>query len=114
MGWHYKPPQSFPAQFFAAAREAIKQPGERVLLSRQQERGDVEAIADNFRYFKWCVKQRPDAQQEIYMLLEAYNLRTKIEDELGFNLWLTATPNTIAEFTRLNPELAASILPHCQ
>jgi hypothetical protein len=114
MGWHYKPPQVFPAQFFVAIREAVKQPGERVLLARMPDLSDIEAIAENFRYFKWCVKQRPDAHVEMFTALSTYNFRTRTEDELCYNLWLTATPNTIAEFSRLNPELAASILPGCQ
>lgn len=114
MGWHYKPPQTFPATYFEAIRAAVKEPGERVLLASFLDEGDSQVIAERFRHFKWCVRHIPSAHAEMYLLLESYSFRTKVENDMGFHLWLTATPNMIAEFSRLNPELAANILSECQ
>lgn len=116
MGWHYKPPQVFPATFLDALRQAVLQPGEKVLLASFPNRRATQAVAEHFRYFRWCIRKVPDAHHEMFTLLESHEVRTQMENDpiAGFHLWLTAKPTKLSEFERLNPELSAMVLRDCQ
>lgn len=111
MGWWYKPPSVFPATYLASLRAAASQPGEALPFYSSEAESDCRVVAERFRYFRWCIRKPPIAAQDLYLITEAYELRTKLtQDEVGWILWLTAKPTKLSEFTRLNPELAFEVL----
>ena len=115
MGWWYKDPAKFPALFITVLRRAVAEPGSQILIFSSSTRSDVEAIAERFRWFRWCIRKVPSAHTELTRMLDKYQIRTKlIEDEVGFILSVIAKPTKVSEFERLNPDLAMMLLPDCQ
>lgn len=115
MSWHYKPPQAWPAIYLRAVREATLDPGSAIILWSSPARSDIDAMAEKFRHFRWCVRKEPLAMKEMTDLLEIYDIRAKIKsDELGHILYIIANPTKLSEFARLNPKLANEMLSKCQ
>lgn len=115
MPWTYKPPQSFPAVFVQTLREACANPDTPVLLASLADVRDTQAVAERFRYFRWCIRKEPYAHRELSICLENNQIRSKhVIDDFGSHLWITARPASIEEFIRLNPELSDSVLSDSQ
>lgn len=115
MAWKYKPPQNFPAHFLAVLREAALYPNETVALGSDSRYRPVQALAEKFRHFRWCIREKPTAMNDLSLILDTFDIRTAItNDEVGFILSVIAKPTKLSEFVRLNPELASEILPGCQ
>jgi hypothetical protein len=114
MSWHYRAPAKFPALFHNVTREAALT-GEPVVFASSPSRADLEHIAEQFRWFKWCAAHDDGADKSLSNLVETYDFRSSIkEDEVGFILWLSARPTKVSEFIRLNPDLAREVLRECQ
>lgn len=114
MGWHYRLPQAFPAMYPVAIRTALQQLGEPVLLT-YGTKGEVEVVAEKFRWFKWCIREDPGAFMEFATVFDDYDIRTSSQYSAGnLILYVTAKPTKVSEFIRLNPELADEVLPDCQ
>lgn len=111
MAWHYKSPQTFPAFYVQTLREATAEPNVPVPLGSYLALSDAEDIAERFRWFRWCIRQTPTPFSDLNLLLEGFEIRSKIHsDECGHVVFVTAKPNKLQEFIRLNPELAADVL----
>lgn len=109
MAWHYRSPMVFPATFLAVTRSAAADPEVPYILSSSENRKDLEKIAETYRWFKWCIKQK-NAIQDIEVILETFDVRTSIkDDDAGFILYLMARRTKLSEFERLNPRLAREI-----
>ncbi len=111
MGWHYRLPSQFPATYLSGLREAKANSPDRIILGQFSRSYEAKALAEQFRWFRWCVRERPDAAKDLSTILEDYDVRTSIEssDIFGYILYVTAKPTKISEFVRLNPQLAESI-----
>lgn len=110
MGWYWKSPQAFPAMFTAVLKNACAEPDEAKYLGSFGSRADAKAVAERFRWFKWCVTSRPDRTPDLAGLLSNFEVRSQIkEDEVGFILTIRARHFKLDEFFALNPELARSI-----
>jgi hypothetical protein len=115
MGWYYKPPQSFPATFVLSLRNAAAAPDTSIILASTSDIVEAKSIAEKFRYFRWCIRSEPTASSDLSEILDTFDVRTIIKhDAVGYILYLTARPTKLSEFIRLNPDLAAQILPKCQ
>lgn len=111
MTWRYKAPQGFPARFPDSLRKAAAQLGKPILLYS----GSYESAmndAEQFRFFRWCLRKKPQAALALAKLSEAYTFRTSC-DPRGL-LYLTANENTISDLITLNPHIAGIVLEACQ
>lgn len=112
MPWHYKSPSKFPAAYLAALRKAATQLDEPIMLGGFINLEEAKALAERFRYLRWCIRQNPLEARELFDLLSDYDYRTYIQqDDFGILLYLVARPTKLSEFTRLNPALAKELLP---
>jgi hypothetical protein len=110
MSWHYRSPHRFPALFLSLLRSAAAYPETPLVFHASPSRTNLETIAEQFRWFKWCIAKDPSVASDLYRLIETYDYRTKIEeDEIGYILRLYARPTKVSEFERLNPDLAAEV-----
>jgi len=115
MGWHYKPPQVFPALYLNILREASSAPDVPQLFYSSNSRSEVEVIAERFRHFRWCIRQDPTAHKEMSRILADYDVRATIDTtSSGHLLYVVAKPTKVSEFIRLNPALAEAILPQIE
>jgi hypothetical protein len=115
MSWHYRSPLAFPALFISTLREAAARPDEPIVLASSSRRGDIEALAERFRWFRWCIRQDITIIPGLNYILDNYDVRSSIEqDAVGFILFIIAKPTKVSEFIRLNPDLAREILADCQ
>jgi hypothetical protein len=115
MSWHYRAPQLFPALFVNTLRTAASCPDQSVMLGADNDRHNINLLAEKFRWFKWCVRKRPEAMPDLFKILSTYDVRSKVfTDKAGSILFVIARPTKVSEFMRLNPELAAQIVPECQ
>ena len=114
MAWTYRSPLSFPARYPAALRKAVANLSEPVLLHSGTPE-DVSSDAENFRHYRWCLRQRPDVDKILGSYLELYQFRTSIEHypETGL-LYLVAKPSKLSVLADLNPHLEDIILSECQ
>ena len=114
MPWTYKPPMNFPAVYGQTIREAVltEQPA---YLGGFESLGEFKKLAENFRYYRWCVRERPDATREMFLIESSYDIRLSFKKTeahiLGF---VTARRTKLADFTALNPELALELFAQCQ
>ena len=115
MGWYYRPPANFPAFYPHSLREAALTPSIPTIVAATPTTKEINAIAETYRWFRWCIRSEPMANKELSSILENYEIRTSIETtNLGSILYVTAKPTKVSEFIRLNPELAGEVLPECQ
>lgn len=115
MGWHYKPPQNFPKLFIEILKEAARFPNEAILFYSTRYSDDAKAVAEKFRWFRWCIRKDPDMRKELTDILNEYMIRVStVTDEVGILLYVTAKRSKEAEFLLLNPDLAATIIAECQ
>lgn len=110
MAWKYKDPKTFPADYSRAMLAAVAADENPIVLCDCLSRADAQVKAENFRFFKWCVLEKPLADQAMTKLLEEYDFRTAVKKELGsMFLTLRARPKLLSTIERLNPELAPII-----
>ncbi len=115
MGWTYRLPSMFAASYLITLRQAAASPETPIILYSSDSRKEVNAIAEKFRYLKWCIRQDLTASKDLSAILETYDVRSKItEDEVGFILWITAKPTKLSDFFNLNPDLALEVAAQCQ
>lgn len=106
MTWSYRSPDRFPARFPRALREAAASPTFPVMLF-QGPRSEVIADAENFRYYRWCLRQKPDHSSELYRILSTHQIRTSTEHRPeGSVLYVTAQSTRWGDLSGLNPHLA--------
>lgn len=107
MSWHYRDPLTFPAIFIEATINAAESPNTEIFVYTSNSLSDVEAKASQLRWFRWCVKQRPDNITRIARLLENYSYRSRIVTENGrAMLYILAREDRWASIAALNPSLA--------
>lgn len=111
MSWHYRSPLSFPALFTSALLKANEWPGDWVIIDARGSSKEIQKLAAEFRWFKWCITHEKTGPSELRDILEKYETRLKTrEDEIGFILLVVARPTKLSEFERLNPKLASEIM----
>lgn len=111
MPWHFREPQTFPAAFFHSVRMATDREDHWIVLDRVANRREAKAIAERFRWFRWCVRNDTNAKsREFTELVDGYDWRTKVEVEGHFIiLYLRARAKFSDELLALNPALAKEI-----
>ncbi len=110
MGWYYKSPQKFPAEFTRVLIQASNSPDEAIILGVFNTREELDEFAERFRWFRWCIRKEPDAARQLTSILDSFEVRASSEVELNSHiLRITARPTKVSEFERLNPELTSSI-----
>jgi len=102
MTYHYKPPTSFPARFPSALHEASLRPTIPILLWSSANPSDLTWEAERFRYYRWCIRQRPEACPDLAQILSLFNVRTSSD---GLGLFVTAAESHMSQITLLNPHL---------
>ena len=108
MTWVYKSSKNFPAMYVNALRAAARTPNEKLCIGLYKKASEARSVAEKFRHFRWCIRQEP--QSELERILEAYEIRTQITNEVwNTGLYLTAKPKKLSEFERLNPDLAREL-----
>lgn len=115
MSWHYRSPQSFPALFTMSLQKAAQYPDNFVMISAAPTRAEIDKQAEQFRWFKWCIRQNVTASRSLANILDDHDVRARIkEDDLGFILFIIARPTKLSEFIRLNPQLAEEVCQEVQ
>ena len=108
MPWSYRSPSIFPARFPQAIRAAAAKPSTPILL-HSGDPATLASDAENFRYYRWCVRQRPDYDRALASMLSAFTFRVSTEAP-GFSplhlLYVTAKPAKLSELATLNPHLS--------
>jgi hypothetical protein len=110
MSWHYRAPTLFPAYFKQGLISATLEPGERQILAYSKSISELKAVAEQFRWFRWCIRQKA-ADKELFDILETFDIRSRIEhDEVSYILYIVCNPTKISELIRLNPQLALDVI----
>jgi len=98
MGWHYLPPGMFPYTF----HDAHKHPPATLRVS--SSRADLLGLAEQWRRFRWCLRQSSD--HEAIERERTITYRATIHKRRdGFALIITAKPKLLNSILTLNPEL---------
>jgi hypothetical protein len=115
MPWFYRDPMVFPHSFHDGIFSPIAQLGSPVLLHIAESESEVLDVLERFRWFRWCIKQRPHLNPELYRAVCSHSFRASTSIQLSkFLIHITAQPNKVSDFIELNPDLANEILPQCQ
>jgi len=103
MGWHYLPPGMFPFALHDAHAGAELSP---IILRESSRRADLLALANEFRRFRWCIRQSgiesPALQRERAL---AYRATLHERRNAPFALIITTKPKLLAVLLDLNPSL---------
>ena len=105
---------NFPAVYGQTIREAVlaEQP---VYLGSFNTLQEFHKLAENFRYYRWCIRARPEAMKEMFLIEAGNDIRLSYTKEWDcFVGWVTARRTKLADFTALNPELALELFAQCQ
>lgn len=106
MTWKPRQLTSFPARFRRTMVEAAASPGTFILLM-SGDRSTVADDAEDFRYFRWCIRQSPLADSILTDYLRRFQFRTSTEKSgASAALYLMASPAKVMELEALNPHLA--------
>jgi len=115
MSWRYKDPRTFSAIYPRIMREAAAQPHIPTLFTSSLSREDLEDHKTRFRWFRWCIRQKPGMDFELTRLEETFDYRVSLDsDPFGLVLYLTARPTKLGDLFTLNPDLARTLPAYCQ
>jgi hypothetical protein len=107
VGWHYRNPSAFPNAYHRALLNACLEPSVPQVINSFPNLANLKVEAERFRWFRWCIRQRPSAAFELARLLDQFETRTFYKEIEGrFILFLIAQPDVLSEFIRLNPQLS--------
>lgn len=115
MGWYYRIPTHFPATFLQTIHEASARSPERVYFGAFETKKKALVLAEQFRWFRWCIREKPEARRDLFLIVCSYDFRTYVEMAGNhYTLWAAANENKVSEFIRLNPDLADEVLRDSQ
>lgn len=114
MPWSLRSPQSFPAHFGRTLIEATTHEGRAILFGSYRGEAEADAVAEQFRHFRWCLRKQPGISPHLSRLEDNYQFRLAkdreyLATERWFILYLTATPDRVGQLVALNPHLASLI-----
>lgn len=115
MSWNLRSPQSFPAHFSRIMLEAVAHEGRSVLFGSYRDHANAKHVAQQFRHFRWCIRQQPEIVPKLAVLETTFDFRLSSEEEyINLERWLvlylTAQPTKLSQFVNLNPHLVPLIL----
>lgn len=114
MSWTYRSPFGFPAYFAETLRKAAANLHQPQLLHSGTSTG-CDGVAEEFRYYRWCLRQKPEVLPALTTIVETFKLRTsRTVSETSAALYLTATPTALSDLTTLNPHLSGIVTEACQ
>ena len=114
MSWTYRDVQTFPGLYGNVIIEAIANLTTPRILFTETTEGNSQRKAQHFRWFRWCLRQKPNVNPVLSAYELNYQLRVQtdfIEDR--YVTFLTAKPTKVSEIAELNPELS-SLIAECQ
>lgn len=115
MAWHYRDVQTFPAHYGAAMREAVASLNTPILLFTASNAADAKSKCDHFRWYRWCLRERPQVLTALSDLETTYQFRvSKDSAPGGVLIYLTASPTKLSDLQALNPKLWSEISAECQ
>jgi hypothetical protein len=115
MSWHYRDIQTFPARYSTAMIEAVAKLGTPILFNAYSSPHEANSVAETIRWFRWCIRQKPDVNSKLGNFEALYQFRITSETMQGRTwLYLTAKPTKLSELSALNPHLADLIAHECQ
>jgi hypothetical protein len=105
MTWKPRQPSSFPARYRRAMVEAVASPGSFVLLM-SGEASVVAADAEEFRYYRWCIRQNPLSDSILTDYLQRFQFRISTEKS-GHSraMYVSANVAKAVDLAALNPHL---------
>lgn len=111
MTWHLRSPQSFPAHFGRVILEAVAHEGRPVLFGSYRELKLARSVSNDFRQYRWCLRQQPQILPKLSQIESIYQLRLQtdrsyIATDRWFIVYLTAQPTKFTQLVNLNPHLA--------
>lgn len=107
MSWSYKDVTVFPALFHAVLERALLYAPEPVLLDRRDHRDEANALLEQFRHFRWCIRHPRSTKPVLAEKLSTASIRAEITRQEGaFLIYVRARPTFLSDLTRLNPTLA--------
>lgn len=110
MAWKYRDIATFPAIFPSALRNGLANLDTAILVNTYSSEGSCRDDAEFFRWYRYCLRQKPDFDRELGNIACNYKLRTKIlRFASGYGLYLTVSPTPLSELEALNPDLLASL-----
>lgn len=111
MGWYYRDPLSFPATFTQGFREAAAMYPNPLLLGTANHRQKLNGLAADFRWFRWCIREKPGAHSALEHIENNFQIRTWKENIEGtWFLYLEIKPTRLSEILRLNPHIENFLL----
>ncbi len=115
MAWRYRDLTRFPARFARAMNEAVLNLNNPILFDHYGSSRSAMAVANDIRWFRWCIREVPSANYDLARLEGLYDFRTSMEQTSGRTmLYLTAKATKLSELETLNPHLAELIAIECQ
>lgn len=115
MSWRWKDPRTFPAYYADVLRSAAAAPETPVLLSSTTTRSDLDDIAEHFRWFRWCIRQKPDFDRALSTLEDSFDFRlSKSHTPEGVILYIRARKTKLSDLLTLNQSLIQSLEIRCQ
>ncbi len=114
MAWTYRSPFSFPAYFPETLRRAVANLHKPELLYSGTSIG-CDGVAEDFRYYRWCLREKPEVMPMMTAIVTNYKLRTsRTKFRSQALLYLTATPTAMSDLVTLNPHLERIVSEACQ
>lgn len=108
MTWRYRNIQTFPARYPSALREAVANLGDPILFNSYPTEADAADDCQTFRWYRWCLRERPDHDFVLGSYSDLYTFRISTEPQPSGSclVYLTAKPTKLSELLELNPDLA--------
>lgn len=115
MGFYFRDPQTFPAIFPEALRQAHSNPDQWITVYRTKSRSDCEAKLGLFKWYRWCIKQKASAYPDLASILETSKIRGKVDfHNETYQLLARSQPDLIPSLQSLNPHLSDLFQSDCQ
>jgi len=99
MGWHYLSPAMFPFPYHDAHRSPP------TTLRVSSSRAALLSLAEDFRRFRWCLRQSSDSAAIERERTLTYRATIHTRPDGTFSLIITAKPKLLHTLLTLNPSL---------
>jgi len=107
MVWDYRPPLKFDAKVSGMMKAVIASEDQHLNYYHSTE-SECRALAEKFRFFRWCVRQDPAMAGDFYPIEMEYDFRSRVKyhPQSGWHLSIRAVPARLGYMHSLNPWLA--------
>ena len=114
MGLDFRNPRKFSRLITEGFEKACLDPDTDIIIFYSSSESELRGLMYQFKWFKWCINQEPDAAPEFTSLHREFKVTSRLKpSEVSAHQYLLfrAQPRRVETLLSLNPHLSDVLIP---